>query len=184
VPRRVAVVAGLAAWALLAVACDPRPFPPPSVESFVHTQEVPPLGTPVDNFDETTVTITGDDGLHHVLAVKVAHRPAELRQGLDGIADVPRGTGMLLLFPEDTSDGVSPADLAIALDHAFISGDGEVVAVLRIRPCVEGEPCVAVDPEVTYRAILQMPTGWLAEHRLERGATVEIGPIQPPSTEV
>jgi len=171
----------LAVAAIAVAGCDPRPFPAPAIESFVHTREVPPLGATVDQLDEATTTLVTDDGLHHVMAVKVMHRPAELRRGFAGIGRMPRGTGIVAIYADDRTEGVSPADLGEALDHTFIDADGQVVAVLRIAPCQAGAPCVAVDPEVTYRTILYTPSGWLLDQGIERGARVELGPIEPPS---
>lgn len=163
-------------------ACDPRPFPPPAIESFVHTREVPPLGAPVDAFDEAIVTITAADDLHHALAVKVAHRSEERDQGLAGVRDVPRGTGLLYLYADEQEGGISPANLAVPVDAAFADASGEIVAVLRVAPCLAGLPCVPVDPEVPYQAVLQVRAGWFTDHRIERGATLEIGPIGPART--
>lgn len=168
--------------ALLLAACDPRPFPPPAVESFVHTSEVPPLGSVVDSYDEAVVTITGTDDLRHVLAVKVAHRSEELLQGLGGVANVPRGTGLLHLYPTEQEGGISPATLSIPVDTAFVDADGEIVAVLRVVPCDVDRPCVPADPEVAYQAVLQVAAGWFADHRIERGATFEVGPVGPART--
>ncbi len=159
--------------------CASRPYPPPAPETFVHSIEVPPLGEAVDGYDETVVTIEGASSVRHALAVKVARRPPELMHGLAGVTTVPRGTGMLMLFPTDQAGGLSPSDLLVPLDVAYVDAEWTIVAVLRIDPCTSGRRCTSVDPGRRYRAVLQTPAGWMSDHRIERGARVTMEPLRP-----
>ncbi len=175
--------AGWGAVALLAAGllggCASRPFPPPAPETFVHSIEVPPLGGAVDAYEEAIVTIEGAGSVRHALAVKVARSPQELVHGLAGVTTVPRGTGMLLLFPSDQAGGLSPTDLVVPLDVAFVNAEWLIVAVLRIDPCTSGRRCTLVAPGRPYRAVLQTPAGWMTDHRIERGARLMMEPPRP-----
>lgn len=162
----------LTAMVLLMAGCGARPFPPPDVESFVHSTEPPPLGAAADGYPQAQVRIASSDGFDHVLAVRMATSPDQLSAGLEGVDELPTGTGLLLVFPEEEhSGGITTDGVEVVLDMAFIDQSGEIISVFTGNPC-RSTPCTVYDPERTFRAVLQVPVGWLRQHELGSGDTV------------
>lgn len=160
------------AAALLLAACtaaQPEPTDPPARTDIERT--VPALHAEVDGWEATTVTLTPPDGEVAHVAARVAVTPEQRRRGLMRVPDVPDGAGMLFLFDRDRAGGFWMLDTLVALDIAFIADGGEVAAVLTMQPCVE-QPCPVYDPDVVYRAALEVPAGWFAANGVGVGTQV------------
>ena len=113
------------------------------------------------------------DAAEQTLPVYVADAPAERQQGLMGVEDLPDGTGMLFAFPADHVGGFYMKDTLIPLSIAFVSADGEVLAVLDMDPCT-ADPCEIYNPQVAYRYAVEVEQGYFAEVGLGAGSRIVV----------
>lgn len=119
-----------------------------------------PFGTAADALPAARLEVRGP-AVTLELHVRVAETPEDQARGLQGVEDLPEGTGMLFLFQEDHRGGFWMRDTLVPLDIAFLDGEGRVLAVAGMTPCV-ADPCPLTDPGVPYRAALEVGAGVLA----------------------
>lgn len=104
------------------------------------------------------------------VVAEVARTPEEREKGLMYRSDLPQGTGMLFVFPDEERRSFWMANTYIPLDIAYID------AALRIVDIKQ------MEPEVTdlYRSAapamfaLEVPQGWFAAHAVNVGDVVEV----------
>jgi uncharacterized membrane protein (UPF0127 family) len=111
--------------------------------------------------------------------VLVADTPAARAQGLQGVAALADGEGMLFLFP-DVPDGSVQAgfwmlDTLVPLDIAFVR-EGVVIGTATMVPC-RFRPCPVTHPGASYDAAVEVPAGWLAANGVGPGATLRWHPV-------
>jgi uncharacterized protein len=90
--------------------------------------------------------------------LEVAATAAERRLGLMHRTEVPAGTGMVFLFPEDTVGGFWMRNTLVPLSIAFVGEDGRVVSVHEMVPC-RADPCRLYRPTGPYRYAVELPAG-------------------------
>lgn len=113
---------------------------------------------PMPPFDTAEIRLVPPDGEGITMPVYVADEPAEQRQGLMGVTDLPRDAGMVFLFPEDRDGGFWMKNTLLPLSIAYFRADGTVVAVLAMEPC-EADPCPSYPPGGHYRHVLEVHQG-------------------------
>ncbi|HZC99153.1 MAG TPA: DUF192 domain-containing protein [Actinomycetes bacterium] len=86
-----------------------------------------------------------------------ADEPARER-GLSHRTDVPSGTGMVFLFPGDTTASFWMKDTLVPLQIAFVAADGRVVSTFEMAPC-RADPCATYTPSGAYRYAVELPSG-------------------------
>jgi len=105
------------------------------------------------------------------LAVLVASTRSARARGLQGVASIPRGVGMLFLLPEgserEETGGFWMLGTLIPLDIAFVD-DGVVVGVATMTPCVS-RPCPITHPGLAFDMALEVAAGVLADVGLAPG---------------
>lgn len=114
----------------------------------------------------TTVRIdaagSGDERL--VVDALVADTRAARSRGLQGVAEVPAGVGMLFVFDEPAGPAGRPGfwmlDTLVPLDIAFAADDGTVVGTATMQPCT-ARPCPTTHPGVDYEVALEVAEGVL-----------------------
>ena len=99
-----------------------------------------------------------------------ADEPARER-GLSGRTQVPRGTGMVFLFPTDTTAPFWMKDTLVPLQIAFVAADGRVVSLFEMTPC-RADPCTVYTPSATYRYAVELPSGAFTAAGLKQGDRV------------
>ncbi len=179
-PHR-AVLVGLAAVAALA-GCQaggsaaaggrsPSASPVPTLE-------------PSEPFGVAEVTLRGPEGQEVVLPVYVAADPQERAFGLMEREDLPDGTGMVFLFPSESSSAFYMYRTLMPLSIAFYAADGEVVRVLDMEPCAseDAAACDLYPPGAPYVGAIEVEQGWFAEAGVTEGWTVELPGDLPPAT--
>ena len=70
----------------------------------------------LEGFDSGSITVGGIP-----LEVAVARTPQQQAQGLMNVSDLPEGTGMLFVFPEEKMGSFWMKDTLIPLDIAFFN---------------------------------------------------------------
>jgi uncharacterized membrane protein (UPF0127 family) len=136
--------------------------------------EPPALHPSVDGYPAAVLELTGTDGTTETVAVRVADTAERQTHGLMEVPELPDGTGMLFVYPEDHQRAFWMKNTLVPLDIAFVSADGEIVGILTMQPC-EGDPCPTYPPGVTYRDALEVPAGWFERVGIGVGATVTRG---------
>ena len=88
--------------------------------------------------------------------------------GLMNRASVPEGTGMLFLFPSDTTAGFWMENTKVALSIAFIDADGAIVGLDDMQPLSRD----VHQPSRAYRYALEVPQGFYAKYGIKPGDRV------------
>ncbi len=142
---------------------------------------VPARGTPTElepsePFGLSSLVLRGPGGREVEVPVYVAASRRERARGLMDRESLPADTGMIFLFPSDSSGAFYMYRTLIPLSIAFFSADGRVVSVLDMEPCPEEEPerCPLYPPGETYRAALEVNQGYLAELGVDEGWTIDL----------
>lgn len=103
------------------------------------------------------------------LTVLVADDPAERRQGLRGVEELPTGIdGMLFVFFSPSEARFTMADTLMPLDIWWFDGDGVLVGSTRMVPCTE-RPCATYPSPEAILFALETPAGSVT---LSEGATL------------
>lgn len=119
----------------------------------------PALGTVADGWPVVRVEVASAAGTR-TFAARVAANADARTIGLQGVAEVPEGVGMLFVFPGPTTGGFWMKDTLVPLDIAFADGEGRIVALATMVPCA-AEPCPTTDPGREYVVALEVAAGGL-----------------------
>ena len=159
--------------ALLAAGCAPDAAAPEANASDAAVQTPAPepaLPGSLAALRRTQVTVgSGEQAL--VITAFVADTAETRARGLQGITEVPEGTGMLFVFDGSPGPGGRPGfwmlDTLVPLDIAF-AADGVVVGVATMTPCA-GPPCPITHPGVDYDVALEVAAGVLSRAQVQPG---------------
>jgi uncharacterized membrane protein (UPF0127 family) len=116
------------------------------------------------------------DGPAVTVRLEVAADPAARARGLMGRREVPEGTGMVFLYPEDVAEAFWMKDTLVPLSIAFVAADGRVVSVAEMTPC-EADPCPSYAPAGPYRYAVELTAGAFPAAGVGKGAKVV--PVDP-----
>jgi hypothetical protein len=148
-------VTALAAGLIAAGGCTPKAEGPT------------PAGAPTPPATPAyTVTIAGVG-----LLVEVAATEEAREQGLSGRAEVPRGSGMLFVFPDEDVRSFWMKDTLVPLSVAFLDRDGRITQIEDMAPLSE-ESHKSRQPA---RYALEVPQGWFAEMGIKVGDRAVFG---------
>jgi uncharacterized protein len=103
--------------------------------------------------------------------LEVAADPPSRTRGLSGRRSVPPNTGMVFLYPVDTTGGFWMKDTLVPLSIAFVAFNGQVVSTNEMVPC-QADPCPVYQPAKPYRYAVELPAGALAAAGIGPGALV------------
>jgi uncharacterized protein len=116
------------------------------------------------------------DGPAVTVRLEIAADPAARTRGLMGRREVPEGTGMAFLYPEDVAEAFWMKNTLVPLSIAFVAADGRVVSVAEMTPC-EADPCPTYAPAGPYRYAVELTAGAFPAAGVGTGAKVV--PIDP-----
>jgi uncharacterized protein len=116
------------------------------------------------------------DGPAVTVQLEIAADPAARARGLMGRREVPEGTGMVFLYPEDVAEAFWMKNTLVPLSIAFVAADGRVVSVAEMTPC-EADPCPSYAPAGPYRYAVELTAGAFPAAGIGKGAKVV--PIDP-----
>jgi uncharacterized membrane protein (UPF0127 family) len=111
------------------------------------------------------------DGPAVTVRLEIAADPAARARGLMGRREVPEGTGMVFLYPEDVAEAFWMKNTLVPLSIAFVAADGRVVSVAEMTPC-EADPCPTYAPAGPYRYAVELTAGAFPAARVGNGARV------------
>jgi len=110
-------------------------------------------------------------GQPQTVHLEVAPDPPSRTRGLSGRTSVPQGTGMVFLYPQDSTGGFWMKDTKVPLSIAFVATSGKVVSVSEMAPC-RADPCQVYYPGAPYRYAVELPAGGFAAAGVGPGGMV------------
>lgn len=170
-----AVVLSLAACESLgkkppAPAAQPvAPPPKPAVTDITAQDYVMP------RLPRARVTLDDAFGGKHPVDVEVAFTRDARTRGLMWRTELPEGTGMLFIFPEDTWLSFWMKNTLIPLDMLFIRAD---LTIAGIVANAEPKTLSSRAPEGQSKYVLEVPGGWAEKRGLKPGLKVKLEGVQ------
>ena len=104
------------------------------------------------------------------VTVEVARSAEERAQGLMYRDELPAGTGMLFVFPENQVRSFWMQNTFVALDIAFLDSELRIVDIQQMEP----ETDDMHESRAPAMFALEVPKGWFAEHGIEVGDRAEV----------
>jgi|SRR5829696_295710 len=108
--------------------------------------------------------------------LEVAADPATRARGLMEREQVPKGTGMVFLYPADVAEAYWMKNTLVPLSIAFVAADGRVVSVAEMTPC-KADPCPSYAPAGPYRYAVELAAGAFGDAGVGTGDKVV--PVDP-----
>jgi len=105
------------------------------------------------------------------LLVEVAATTGERERGLMYRQELPAGTGMLFLYPDDRRRNFWMKNTPVPLSIAFIDGSGQITQIEDMVPLSE-EGHISTEP---VRAALEVPRGWFRDVGVQVGDRLTFG---------
>jgi uncharacterized membrane protein (UPF0127 family) len=115
------------------------------------------------------VGITKGNGEKLQVRVEIADTPELRARGLMFREELPEGTGMLFVFPAETSGSFWMKNTPIPLDLIFIKDEEIVDLIENAVPYDE----TLLTPDAPYTLVLEVPGGYAARHEVRVGDRVE-----------
>lgn len=109
------------------------------------------------------------------LTVELAYTEAQREKGLMGHTQLDDSSGMLFIFPTDSTIGFWMKGTLIPLDIAYLSANGVVLEIRHGQPLDE----TILTPQQPYRYTLEVAGGWFSRHDLGTGAIVSLPAALP-----
>ncbi len=131
----------------------------------------------LETLERAVVRVEGEAGTLR-FAVLVADTDTARSRGLQGVARIPDGVGMLFVFPDEPGPGGRPGfwmlDTVVPLDIAFVDA-GTIVGVATMTPCA-ARPCPITHPGVPYDMALETAAGALVGAGIVEGDRLSLEP--------
>jgi uncharacterized membrane protein (UPF0127 family) len=105
------------------------------------------------------------------LQVAFAVTGEEQERGLSGTENLAPGTGMLFVFPAETTPSFWMKDMRYPIDMIWIDASRQVVDSTE-NALPESYPDTTFSPRVPVRYVLEVPAGFFAEQGIMIGDTV------------
>ena len=145
----------------------------PTVAAPTATTAATPSGEPAHTAEYRLEPAQGDPV---TVRLAVAADPATRARGLMEREQVPPGTGMVFLYPEDVAEAFWMKNTLVPLSIAFVAADGRVVSVHEMTPC-KADPCPSYAPAGPYRYAVELAAGSFPDAGIGPGSKVV--PVNP-----
>ncbi len=133
------------------------PMPPPAATGPATATQPPPAAAPAGK----ALVIFGRD----TVVAEVARTPEEREKGLMYRTDLPAGTGMLFVFPDEQYHTFWMSNTFVPLDIAFLDSELRVIDIQQM----EAGSTDYHDSKGPAMYALEVPRGWLAAHGVRVG---------------
>ncbi len=117
-----------------------------------------------------TVTIETDGGGVSI-RVRLAATPATRQRGLMFESNLPEGTGMLFLFPNEQQRSFWMKNTPLPLDIIYIGADRRIVSIAE-STMPYSEKTIASDGPSMY--VLEVPGGYCAKKDIKTGQHIQL----------
>lgn len=105
--------------------------------------------------------------------VKVLRDAEELRQGLSGTKDLPKGSAVLFVFASDNEWGIWMKDMNYPIDIVWLDSSARVVHTVRnAQPA--SYPDTTFTPPVKARYVIELPSGTIEQTDIKNGDRAEL----------
>lgn len=104
------------------------------------------------------------------VVAEIARTPDERAQGLKFRDELPAGTGMLFVFPDQGTRSFWMQDTYVPLDIAYVDASFRIVDIQQME-ALSTETYPSASP---FMYALEVPLGWFAEHGVEVGDSIEV----------
>jgi uncharacterized membrane protein (UPF0127 family) len=105
------------------------------------------------------------------ISVEIADTPCKQVLGLSGRATLAKDTGMLFVFPSETSHGIWMKDMRFPIDIAWLDSHGKILGVEQnVAP--DTYPKTFGDKYLS-RYVLELPAGFIDNHQIWKNHQAE-----------
>lgn len=153
----------------------PAPVPPAAPAPKPEVTDITAQDYVMPKLPRARVTLTDAFGGKHPVEVEVASTRDARTRGLMWRTELPEGTGMLFIFPEDTWLSFWMKNTLIPLDMLFIRADLTIVGIVENA---EPKTLSARAPEGQSKYVLEVPGGWAQKLGLKPGLKVKLDGVQ------
>ena len=123
--------------------------------------------------DKNSITIfTGASPIK--INVEFAKTPEEWQKGLMNRFSLPKNSGMLFIFPDETNRSFWMKNTLIPLDVIFISSKGRVNEMTTLNPCWETEICPSYNSKTPAQYVLEVNAGSTEKWKIMEGDILEL----------
>jgi uncharacterized membrane protein (UPF0127 family) len=112
--------------------------------------------------------------LDHCVAVEVVSKQIDQERGLMYRTSLAQNKGMLFVFTNDDKHMFWMKNMHFNLDILWISIDGRIVFIGRNIPACLKDPCPVYVPDKDARYVLELNSGFTAEHRWKVGDKLDL----------
>ena len=126
--------------------------------------------------DKNSITIFTGGGPVKIRA-EFAKTPEELEVGLMNRPSLPKNSGMLFIFPDETNRSFWMKNTLIPLDIIFISSKGRVNEMTTLSPCQETAICQSYNSKTPAQYVLEINAGSTGKWRIMEGDILELPKI-------
>ncbi len=123
--------------------------------------------------DKDSITIFTGGGPVKIRA-EFARTPEELQKGLMNRTSLPKDSGMLFIFPDETNRSFWMKNTLIPLDVIFISSKGRINEMTTLNPCQETEICQSYNSKTPAQYVLEINAVSTLKWKIIEGDTVEL----------
>ena len=123
--------------------------------------------------DKNSITIFTGAGPVKIRA-EFARTPEEWQKGLMNRSSLPKNSGMLFIFPDETNRSFWMKNTLIPLDIIFISSKGRVNEMTTLSPCQKTEICQFYNSKTPAQYVLEINAGSTGKWKIIEGDIVEL----------
>jgi len=123
--------------------------------------------------DKNSITIFTGGGPVKIRA-EFARTPEELQKGLMNRPSLPKNSGLLFIFPDETNKSFWMKNTLIPLDVIFISSKGRINEMTTLNPCQETEICQSYNSKTPAQYVLEINAGSVGKWKIIEGDILEL----------
>lgn len=108
------------------------------------------------------------------IRAEFAKTPEEWQKGLMNRPSLPKNSGMLFIFPDETNRSFWMKNTLIPLDIIFVSSTGRVNEITTLTPCQETEICQSYNSKTPAQYVLEINANAAGKWKIMEGDILEL----------
>jgi uncharacterized protein len=117
----------------------------------------------------------GPRGSPYTVKVEAAVSPHAIKKGLSGRPSLPKGTGLLFIFPEWAPQSMWMPDMHFPLDIIWLDEQLTVTSITEgATPCQVGSPCPSYPSSYSVKYAIEMNAGDAATYGFRQGVQLAV----------